>query len=198
MQLWTIQTEEAWKTLKQRGRLKCRRSDADRDFLPAYDWMAAQMRTRIGSPKSRRISVPIWAWCQYEGTKRKRPDLRASGHLPSGTRGYRIAFTIPDKQVVLSDFELWHYVLNYWYLPYSQSDHDAFYKRHPGISLSSWSKPPPEKHVDEAIHRSWSRVFDLHRCDSYVSGPPSQRSIQATLWELELSWVTAADDFIAR
>lgn len=197
MQLWTIQTEQAWATLNQRGRLRCRRSDADRDFLSAYDWMADQMRTRIGSPSSRVISVPIWAWFQYEGIKRKRPDLRASGHLPSGTRGYRIALEIPDEHVVLSDFELWHYVLNYWYLPCSEVDNDAFCKRHPNFR-NAWSEPCQGNDADRIVRESWVRIFDLQRCDPYVSGPPSQRSIQATMWEIELPWVTAADDFVAR
>ncbi|MEL6110217.1 MAG: DUF3841 domain-containing protein, partial [Planctomycetota bacterium] len=59
--LWTIQTPSAWESLQRLGVLRARRRLADRYFLPAYDWMAAQMRERIGPPKSSRVSVPLWA-----------------------------------------------------------------------------------------------------------------------------------------
>lgn len=150
MKLWTIQTDPACQSMQQHGYLRGQRTHADRDFLPAYDWMATQMRDRIGQPPTRRVSVPIWAWQQYDGAHGKRPDLRSSGHLPTGTRGYRIAFTIPDADVLLSDFELWHYALNYWYLPSSESDAETFDTRHQNLRCS-WSNPPSDQRVDSAI-----------------------------------------------
>ena len=55
-----------------------------------------------------------------------KPDLRSSGHLLKGERGVRIEFRVSDRLILLSDFDLWHYVLNYWYLPESQKDDEAF------------------------------------------------------------------------
>lgn len=78
MQLWTIQTEEAWRSLNQLGHLSCCRNDADRERLSTYDWMASPMVTRLDRPTNG-ISLPIGAWYQYAGTNRKRPDLRRSG-----------------------------------------------------------------------------------------------------------------------
>ncbi|MEO1087874.1 MAG: DUF3841 domain-containing protein, partial [Acidobacteriota bacterium] len=107
MKLWTIQTEPAWEFLTRHGYLRCSRSQADGDLLPAYDWMAEQMRSRIGPPPSSKTTVPLWAWYQFDGIHRRRPDLRTSGFLPPGERGYRIEFTVDDDCVLLSDFELW-------------------------------------------------------------------------------------------
>lgn len=197
MKLWTIQTVPAWESMQQRGHLRGQRSHADSDFLPAYDWMAAQMRERIGQPPSTRISVPIWAWQQYDGIHRKRPDLRSSGHLPAGTRGYRIGFTVPDSCVLLSDFELWHYALNYWYLASSEPDAEMFDKRHENLRCS-WSNPPPDQRVNSAIKRSWYLMFDLDWHDPYITAPRDRKSIQATLWQLDGSWVTTVDEFVAR
>ena len=197
MKLWTIQTAPAWDLMQQRGCLRGQRSHVDRDFLPAYDWIADQMRERIGKPSSACISIPIWAWQQYDGIRRKRPDLRSSGHLPTGTRGYRIGFTIADASVLLSDFELWHYALNYWYLPTSESDAEAFDTCHQNLRCS-WSNPPPDQRVNSAIKHSWQRMFDLDWHDPYVTAPNDQKSIQATLWQLEVSWVTIVDEFVAR
>jgi hypothetical protein len=196
MQLWTIQTENAWRSLHQRGYLRCRRRDAAREFLRAYDWMAAQMIARIGRPANR-ISLPLWAWYQYETEVHRCPDLRRSAHLPRGTRGYRIEFTVPCNRVLLSDFELWHYVLNYWYLPKSERDAEEFDARHESRG-GSWSAPPLNKHVDTKIRTSWKRIFDLNSTDGYVAAPRASKSIQATLWQLDLAQVTTADAFIAR
>lgn len=197
MKLWTIQTVPAWESMQQRGHLRCHRGHADRDFLPAYDWLAAQMCDRIGPPPSARISVPIWAWQQYDGIHRKRPDLRSSGHLPTGTRGYRIGFTIPDTCVLLSDFELWHHALNHSYLASSESDAEMFEARHQHIGCS-WSNPSPDPHVNSAIKRSWLRMFDLDWHTPYASVPRDQKSIQATLWQIKPTWVTTVDAFVAR
>ena len=196
MQLWTIQTEGVWRSLNQRGYVRCRRSDADREFLPAYDWMASQMAARIGRPTNA-SSIPLWAWYQYGDERHKRPDLRSSGYLPRGTRGYRIEFTLPDDNALLSDFELWHYVLNYWYLPHSERDADEFDSLH-GSRGWSWSTPPPNKRIDTKIRISWERIFDLNWSDGYVAVPRPSKSIQATFWELDLAQVTTADAFIAR
>ncbi len=196
MKLWTIQTEKAWRSLNKRGYLRCRRSDANRDFLPAYEWMISQMSAHIGRPANG-ISVPLWAWYQYNTEKHRRPDLRRSAHLARGTRGYRIEFTIPPDQVLLSDFDLWHYVLNYWYLPLSEDDDDAFSARN-GLLHCSWSNPPRNKHVDTEIRSSWHKIFNLDWSDEYVAHAKADKSIQATFWQLDLPWITNVDEFIAR
>ena len=197
MKLWTIQTQPALQCLRQRGYLRCQRTYADRDYLAAYDWMAAQMRDRIGRPPSTRISIPIWAWKQYDGTHKKRPDLRRSGHLPSGTHGYRIGFTVPDNRVLLSDFQLWHFALNYSYLASSELDAETFDAKHPNLRCS-WFAPPNDRQIDSAIKLSWQRIFDLDWHDPYATDPKNEKSIQGTLWQLDESWITTVDEFVAR
>ena len=197
MKLWTIQTQRALQCLRKHGYLRGQRTFADRDFLAAYDWMAVQMRDRIGRPPSTRVSIPIWAWQQYDGIHKKRPDLRRSGHLPVGTRGYRIGFAVPENRVLLSDFELWHYALNYWYLASSESDAESFEKQYPNLRCS-WSTPPTDQQINSAIKHSWRRMFDLDWHDPYVTGHKHEKSIQATLWQLDESWVTTVDEFVAR
>jgi hypothetical protein len=36
--------------------------------------------------------------------------------------GVRLELEIPDGTALLSDFSLWHYPLNYWYLPSTGED----------------------------------------------------------------------------
>lgn len=195
MRLWTIQTEAAWNALNEPGELRGSIAYADPDFLPAYEWIAAQMTARIRPPDDGG-SLPVWGWQQFDG-KRRRPDLRQSAHLPRGERGVRIEIEMPDDELLLSDFELWHYVLNYWYLPGSERDAERFASTH-GREVPSWRKPPANPMVDRLIRGSWERIFDLEWCERDIAAPRAEKSIQATFWRLDSAHVVRADSFIAR
>ena len=182
MILWTIQHEDAWRSAQGTGFLRADGRRQWRDFRAAYRWMEHEMRRRVGEPP-RGVRHPIWAWQQYENERVRRPDLRRSGHLPSGTRGVLVEFTASADQVLLSDFELWHYVLNRWYLPQTPSEAAA-------MLADTLSVPDPES--------SWQRIFDLdwHLEDIAVSRP--EKTIQATIWHVPLGAVRSVREFRAR
>jgi len=140
----------------------------------------------------------MWAWYQ-EGDGHKRPDLRSGGYLERGRRGVRIEFEIDPQQVLLSDFTLWHHVLNYWYVARSEADDLAFERL---VEAQGWGNPPPHPFPDPAIHgrvvRSWDRIFDIDFEDEYVTGPLDRKAIQATFWELRLDDVRDVTHFRAR
>ena len=117
MILWTIQTEGTWLELKNHGSLKTsRKNNTEESWLRPYQWMVGQMKVRLGPPPEP-WCFPFWAWYQWDGEERRKPDLRAGGHLRKGENGIRIEFECCAEAALLSDFGLWHYVLNYWYLP---------------------------------------------------------------------------------
>lgn len=197
MLLWTIQDLAAWERFQQRGVLRADARRVCRTFRPAYEWMAQQMRIRLGEASTRRAS-PIWAWYQWKGEREPRPDLRASGHLARGTRGVRIEFET-NEPVLLSDFELWHNVLNDWYLPNSEADGERFQARLKRRHLSFYeTKPLPDPRFHRAIVKSWERIFDLDWNDKHLTQPKARKSIQATLWQVEWNWVRAVSEFVAR
>ncbi|HAS55200.1 MAG: hypothetical protein A2X56_05500 [Nitrospirae bacterium GWC2_57_13] len=198
MILWTIQTSEAWKRLQEKGVLRADDGRISEDMRLGYGWMANQMRRRLGPPPMERAAL-LWAWYQWSGVKRKRPDLRSAGHLPAGSRGVRIEFEIDDGRVLLSDFDLWHYVLNYWYLPVSEADGDAFLRELQERGLSFYTaKPVPDPGYHGKIERSWERIFDLQWTEEALVHPRERKSIQACIWELRWEQVKRADQFIAR
>jgi len=135
MVIWSILTEQAWGRLQLRGRLQAARRHVAKEFVLSYDWMAEQMMRRLKTARPSTDAMPIWAWYQWEGRRRK-PDLRANGHLARGERGVRVELEVADGRVLLSDFDLWHYVLNYWYLPKSEKDGEAFEKKLTRLGLS--------------------------------------------------------------
>ncbi len=153
----------------------------EQSWAPAYRWMARAMRHRLGAPDSRH-QMPIWVWCQWRGAARPKPDLRARGHLPPGTPGVRLELELDESRLLRSDFELWHYVLNGWYLPGSLADELEFDAR-------------PDR---RRIEPSWQRIFDLEWRDRRYTGTRSEKSIQGVTWELRPGDVRSATCFVAR
>jgi hypothetical protein len=196
MMLWTIQSVAAWHVLQTTGTLRTHPRYVDDAYRSAYQWMNAEMEQRIG-PRPGGVQWPLWAWLQWEGRRRARPDLRSRGHLPHGHAGVRIAFDPP--KVLLSDFELWHYVLNYWYLPASWSEGEAFAAElaERGLSLHA-TKPLPDAGYHRRIVQSWARIFDVSWTADGIALAPGAKRIQATFWELKLEQVRDVKHFVAR
>ena len=107
-----------------------------------------------------------------------------------GERGVRVELEVADDRVLLSDFDLWHYVLNYWYLPESEKDGKAFEKKLARAGLSFYgcdhqhplaARPIPPRDRAELgadIRHNWADRGQA------IASPPKKKSIQATLWEL--------------
>jgi hypothetical protein len=189
MILWTIQTLSAWKMLQSRGRLHTIRSCMEDHFRPAYRWMKGQMRQRLGQPPFA-ACFPLWAWFQWHGCNKRRPDLRFSGHLPCGETGVLIEFHAEESEVLLSDFELWHYVLNYWYLPHSNEDEARFDAILVSLAANTPSEVPTSNQAFHAdVRKSWEQIFDIHWSRPDIASEFTQKQIQATLWRLNRNQV---------
>jgi hypothetical protein len=198
MILWTIQTLSAWKMLQSTGYLQATRSSMEEHFRPAYRWMKDQMRQRLGKPPCPDC-FPLWAWFQWHDCNKRRPDLRFSGHLPHGETGVLIEFYAEESEVLLSDFELWHYVLNNWYLPHSNKD-DA---RFDAILASMAANTPSEVYTSNQAFRadvrnSWRRIFNIRWSRPSIASEFGQKQIQATLWRLTRKQVKNYTIFKAR
>ena len=202
MTLWTIQSIAAWKILQREKVLFNDRRYSEELYLDAYRWMVKQMERRIG-PRPENTSLPLWAWYQRHDSKKRKPDLRFSAYLPKGERGVRIEFGQSDKGVLLSDFELWHYVLNYIYLPQTIADGEAFdveleaeLSKH-NLSFSEVEHLPVRAY-HQRIEESWERIFDLDWFDEEITHPFDEKSIQATFWQLHFDQIRDVQFFTAR
>jgi hypothetical protein len=181
MRVWTIQAIEVAEALSTGRIWRAREARAQRHWRHAYRWMREQMYRHLGPPTFRG-QFPVWAWQEWRGRGRARPDLRCSGHLPRGTGGVRIELEIDPARLLLSDFELWHYVLNGWYLPRSASDE----RRH-------------EAHVGRGLlEASWQRIFDLDWSHPRFASKRADKSVQGVAWELRPGDVRRIDRFLAR
>lgn len=193
MILWTVQHAETWERLQNDGILRGDGRRVEAYHREAYEWIAGQMRLRLPPLHAR---FPLWGWCLWQGLGRPRPDLRASGHLARGTPGVRVEFDIPKDKVLLSDFDAWHCVLNKRFLSLTEDEDNAFAAELESARVQDrWPYPEPFR---SRVVSSWQRIFDLEAGEEEWWGAPSERSIQATFWELELSQVRHIDHFTAR
>jgi hypothetical protein len=200
MKLWIIQKKEVWENLIKNGVYSATDSFIQEDFVLAYEYMLKQMRKRIGAASCQNCYL-IWAWYQYMDENKKKPDLRYSGHLEKGAHGVLMELEIDSSEVLLSDFELWHYPLNYWYLPVSEEEGNRFDSKIESEGFDYYKeKPIRDKYYHNKIEESWDKIFDIDWFDEKfeISWRRKDKSIQATFWELKLEQVKNVRFFIAR
>lgn len=183
MLLYTEQTLGFYEKLQRDGVIYCDvQSEFAEEVNDAYMWMAEQMKQRIGCPDKEGV-LPIWAWYQYSSRKRRRPTVHKNYQNGSSVL---LEIDIPDSEVLLSDFTLWHNVLN----KYSVSGKRAYLERRiaklekSAGKILQYDELPMD--IQEEVKETWQRVFDLnHRDPYYAPRPKRNRAIQATFWCLK-------------
>ncbi|MCD5407731.1 DUF3841 domain-containing protein, partial [Candidatus Bipolaricaulota bacterium] len=162
VRVWTIQPVEVLERLEAERVLYADPSRIPEEFRHAYDWMRTQMERRIPGYGGH---YPWWGWHS------PRPDLRRSGHLPQGTRGVRLELELDPAEMLLSDFDAWHVVLNRGYLALSEDEEEAWYRRFAAAVPDRRAWPLPEPWRSDILS-SWERIFDLEAlaASGYWSG----------------------------
>ena len=187
MVLWTIQPEELYRRILETGVYICDPQQCSMpEFSEMYDWLAEQMKARIGTPPEG-VVYPVWAWYAQRG-KHHKPDLR-SERWTNGSAGDKfvcIEIEVPDEQVLLSDFDSWELVLLDALISETEAeDHelDRFYQK---LSLEKQR---------EMKYRNWERVFDI----SPLNNDWILRGwwIQATFWVLTKDMIRKVRYFTA-
>lgn len=179
MILWTIQPAELYDQIIREGYYHFDESWISDDAWiyccqDAYDWLVEEMKKRIGDPPVG-VKYPVWAWYVHD-SKRKKPDLRKMGLSVRGEQSVCLEIDIPDDEVVLSDEELWHFVLGNSYM-YTATCQEDLNKE------DEWFNSLAEDKKRVAIVKSWQNIFDIEPFDNgfEIKG----RYVQATFWELK-------------
>lgn len=164
IKLWTIRTAKAWKSDQ---RFIWNGLDVGTHYWTAYHWMAKQMRERLKIPVRRMITFPVWA-------NIKKPDLRVERHHWNG-KFVLIEFEMPENEVLLSDYDDWHLVLNHGYNgPMKEyNKFEAELKRN-GLQFIAFEQLPWKYRI--RIEKSWERIFEIKK----------KSEVQATMWEIPL------------
>lgn len=204
MRLWKICEVSLWEQLQREGVLYYDASLLDGEDCwtkTAYDWMRGQMTKRIRGYDGR---YPWWAWHTVDG--KRKADLRCYVFRDWRPReeSVRLALDVPDEEVLLSDYDHWHAVLNG-----SCKPNESGYQSWHHISLSVRE----ERRVERAfrtmsleqrrpiVERSWERIFLLTypkrpKEGGWGWGPAGQsRFIQACFETLRLADVRDVTPF---
>jgi len=167
MRLFTVQPKEVIDKILKQGSHVCDPSKSsmlnDLIYQEAYDWMVEKMNSRLTNKDN--IQYPVWAWYKIDGVN-ELPDFNLS--IFSNCKTYLLELEVPDEDVLLSDFENWHFPLNDWYyIPYKNDDQtekeDKRYRRLP---------------FDEQLkvkYASWNIIFKVKDSDM----------VQATFWKIK-------------
>ena len=192
MKLWTLQPIEVWEELQQKGVFICNPEKAelltdDLDFKNSYDWLVEEMEKRVGK-RPEGVTYPIWAWHTRKWL-RKKPDLRESGPGERGAAYVCLEIEKPENEVLLSDYDAWHFVMNNWFLNDSKSEEEW-------KVIDEWFDSLPKYKQDLEKSKSWQKIFDItpYKTDWFVRG----EYIQATFWELKLEEVKKVQVFRCR
>lgn len=176
MRLWTIQPISVLNIINETGEYFVNEDYISEYFKPAYQWMRTKMKEKIGEPKNKKIFFPVWAW-HTTLFNHKKPDLRKNVYGKKDEWYVCIEIEIPDEEVVLSDFESWHFVLNNSYLIaecYDEESYDKEYRR-----IESLNK----EERNNAIRKSWDEIFNIKPfCNDFMC---RGRYIQATFWGIK-------------
>ncbi len=213
--LWHITTLENWKEHLKKGIIRTHRDmvliefnhpDSDKPYLEAYDWMRHQMYKRLAKKPYHNTAYPVWAWYQYGGEQKRKPDLRESTHLDSKTKGVRIEFQVDEKDVLLSDFDLWHhaYSSTKYFLHEDREKEekirDEIEEELNRICGKLWDFPSYSypKDIAMRIEKSWEKMFDMNlkHWDQIACSTPKR--IQACVWEIPLDSIVKVQEFVAR
>lgn len=198
MKLWTIQTIEWYEKFQETGIIYGEKEFVEPSFVFGYEWLIKQMEEQLGSRIGN--NYPLWAWHTWDCAAKKKPDLRSTSHFMKGTKGVRIEIEKDPKDVLLSDFDLWHFPLCYYYY-IGKSEEDCIrFDEHVKSKGFSFTHDYFELSIDlqKEIQESWKRVFDLTLSDPFITYKPTDKVIQATFWSLSMDEVKKVDYFTAR
>lgn len=183
MIVWTIQPYEVYQQLMKNGVFYCDPAKSENleydNFQLAYKWMIQKMIKKVGLPPEG-IRTPIWAWYRSNNFTHKRPDFRRWKGFDDAVC---IELDVPEEQVLLSDFEGWHFVLNDWF--YSSATSDEEWDK-----CDKWFDSLNESKKVQVKEKSWQRIFDItpRRGEWIQNG----FAVQGCFWEIKKEQVRTA------
>lgn len=212
MILWTVQDVRVWQRVRDGETYT---TDESHILFPGYEdddanhcnhaylWLADKMRERVGEPPEG-VRYPVWAWYKRQGQHDGKPDMRRWKAEPDSEEVVRMRLDVPDWEVLLSDFDDWHSVLNYWPSFETKEEYDDYDKMLEDLGIdwldvSNWSKTSEElARIRRTVEESWESTLGVRRgIDDYCSHPWPLRTIQATFWELKPEYVVSVEKFKA-
>lgn len=187
MKLWTCMPQQVYQhTLGNNIPYICNPDQCDMltpdtpdgQIRNAYDWMAEQLKSKVGTPDLSDIQLPVWAWYRLRG-RQSRPDLRWTEFRFYDEPMVLLEIEKDDSQVLLSDEERWTWACLNNVPCYNLDDtisEQEFNRYHNMTDVSAretWKR------------QTWQRIFDIEEA----------QHVQAVFWILYPNDVKNVQEF---
>jgi hypothetical protein len=164
-----MQKLEVWELAQKRGYLEG--SSEYALFPDPYLWIIEQMKKRLPSYNGEH---PVWLWV-------KKPDMRSTSHFKGGTKCVRLTIELDEKDVLLSDFDKWHLVIDGEFCSDNEQEDNDFENGKLNISKEG----------------SWERIFDFNR-DVDPDWTSNGEHLQGTTGRIYLDKIKKVEHFVSR
>ena len=125
----------------------------------------------------------IWAWYQWEGDERVKPDKRYRSVFSYTKEPYVLMeLDIDPKRICLSDYHAWHDVLNYHLLEKEEAI-EVFENKYKQFNFYR-DKPVADYNANFEMQESWKTIFNMEKSREILELSKKEQSIQATFFEL--------------
>lgn len=154
----------------------------DRVYLRSYQWMSSKMIEH--GVRGRNTQYPFWGWERYDDkegiTMLRSSEWDISGYGYDNKELCIIELSLSDSDVLLSDFDMWHFVLSDEYLNVFMDD--KMYNEH-----EEWYKGLPDSEKERVRRMSWNSIFETSMVNQYTDN----HFIQGTFWCIKPSDVVS-------
>lgn len=120
----------------------------------SYQWMTKHMiEKKIPNPFN--AKTPVWAWAAYSENKNHPSKKRLKEEaLLNNEKNVLLTLNVPTRYVLLSDFELWHNVLNAF--PIAKNNHQERFFERKKIELTI-----DDDLKNDIVFKTWEQIFLL-------------------------------------
>ena len=99
------------------------------------------------------------------------------------------SYGLDDEDVILTDFDSWHYVLNNWHHNYAKNEEEW-------DKIDEWVESLPPEEKQKEIEKSWKNIFNIEPINS--GWVKQGQYIQATFWKLSKTQIKKVQFFKSR
>ncbi len=187
MKLVTFQTFDALKNLINNGELICDENyiNLEKSGL-AYKWVLEKMNKVVKN--NTKAKYPIWCWAKcYSG-------ICPPKHRGEKVKGFdvKITFNKPEKDVFITDFRRYSFLLNNMYIPNTLREKEQFLNKMKKLNITSEELKMYARTDKDNFHREDKEYLQLLReirktFDRCIT--KDSDILQGCIWNIKLSEV---------
>lgn len=191
MKLITFQTMKAMKTLINNGYLECNEKYIELEkSSTTYNWVLEKMQESV--PNNTKVKYPIWCWVKFK------TGICPPKHKGNPIEGFevKIIFNKPKKDVFVTDFRRYSFLLNNIYIPKNLKEKSFFEEEVKKYNITEEELKAYVRPDKYPTHRTDKEYLDIckkvrnsfDRCITYDSDV-----LQGCVWRINLNEVESIE-----